>query len=1761
MFQGWNSGINMTIDWVQVRGGYRNATYRTDCSPLDVGVPTISWDKLNVSANKTTGQNITANVIVSNAADCSSPLGEKNVNVTDGFNSYDISDLPAAKYVMINLTFNITDGMLWLEPSVDQMGVNGTELLGCGDLIAENTVLEANLDCSAGGSHGLIVNAGDITLDCDGYSITGSGAGGFNGVHISDATHDNVVVKNCNIINFNNGIYVINAGQANLSHNNLSNQVTFGIYLAFSNHTTTEWNRINDTGATTPIGGIYLWNSINNTIYHNWVDNYNGAVRYSIDIQSESNNTTISSNTLLDNWVGINLDNSDHISIIHNSIANNEHSGIYWVESEGVNITNNDINLSDSNGIFLDEINGTPGWDRVERNHLDSNSNGIYLYEKTQEVQVVNNTINSSSSFGIRLTPMTDAPHDNILLNNLIVGSTSMSISDETGGGNNNYLVYNLSGFGEMFWNDSDWGVAVRQNVTNETGFGYNFWISENNLFLNASALTELNRTAILTVYDTNQYGFIKKAPYRDRVECTPILGCGELSSADTFVFYATFFSNYSVNESADDGMEDIYPSVAIGPDNIIHVVFQRYSEEMTAIPSDPSDNDLFDDKWVIMYMNSTDNGTTWGMPTNVSGPFNMSAASEYGILHVDDFADIDVDSTGVIHVVWQRYNLTYFGDNVWMIMYTNSSDNGTTWTKPKAIRPHAFDPFGTGYWDDINPAITVDHNDTVHVVWQSNNGSGPGAMQWQGMFTYSNAISMSGWHWKIYHTNLTFVDPWDTMWHDIGYTNCTNDPFGQGGPQGLCMFPDLTTTKDKVHVVWQFSSISGAWGYAGYDVLYANSTDWTGNTFSNAGVRVCDGIMPDGCVYPRIDKEKDEELHVVYFKYHEEWPLTSLHVYYTNSTANWTSWQTGLNLSGSSPWSTVETNIYPVIAVDNNYEYNYVNWRRNVTLYSDIWQRNRTQDYFWNPAWNFSNDPLNDKFPWDEARSPAAIDAANYSFVSSPWHEMNITIVDFDIVVDGWAKIIDIKAPTWTGNQTNGSDATRRGYSVHFNITLLDEIGPGKYIFCFFNGTDQVNTTPAAWVNNTKIQITKTITATQGQLVEWYWWFNDSSGNTNQTRPWNFTVDNTPPTQGTPILNSTLGTNLTTENLTCYNVSTFDPDLAAVTNIYNWFVNGTPMASLNMPFDTNSSTTTKDYSGHGNNGTIKNAKWVPSGVVGGSMYFDNVNDRILIPSDASLNFGTGSFSIVFWMNSTTAVKDTLFCKSNDSPMNPGGLGWRMMTRTSGQGIVLELGDGTNSKSRNPLNANCTNGSWHHVAVVIDRVNDVSYGYFDGNLDKTIADAYGIVGSISSSNNTTIGVNCWNLLSDYNGSLDEVQFYKRALSAGQIGRIYNDTKDGYTDNRTITKQETGGPGEIWSCNITPNDALADGITKSSGNLTILASPDAQAPVVYSMTPANDTWTGDPTLDITFNATDETSATLDCTMYIAVKASTISSAHNASVWNNTVTPMASNYTFTKNVNYTWWVNCTDGSNENKSEVRIIKVDLMDPIIQWVNATPDPVVQENVINLTANITENMSGIYTVLFCINGTNYTYQGVSGTVYWYAGWDTNVEPKSYNYTVYANDTAGNEATPNSSNFTVQVAMTTLTLPVNLVNFQVINILQSNNTSDGSPTPFLMQNDGNVFVNVSIYANASIFQQSVLGSTDFQFMAGNYSLEPNSFKWNASQITWASMPNSSNQTKVVAELDFNNSKDLAESEIYVRVPSVEPEGNKMSGIIYIATRS
>ncbi|MFH1424086.1 MAG: hypothetical protein ABIG20_00210 [archaeon] len=150
-------------------------------------------------------------------------------------------------------------------------------------------------------------------------------------------------------------------------------------------------------------------------------------------------------------------------------------------------------------------------------------------------------------------------------------------------------------------------------------------------------------------------------------------------------------------------------------------------------------------------------------------------------------------------------------------------------------------------------------------------------------------------------------------------------------------------------------------------------------------------------------------------------------------------------------------------------------------------------------------------------------------------------------------------------------------------------------------------------------------------------------------------------------------------------------------------------------------------------------------------------------------------------------------------------------------------------------------------------------------------------------------------------------------------------------------------------------------------------------------------------------------------------------------------------------------------------------------------------------------------------------------------------------------------------NLTVNTS-TSISLEISTVDFGTLMTNSTDDTSDNSPQPFVVRNDGNVNVDVSIKANQSMFSGTGAGNdTDtFQFKTANCSLsvcgfiELNSFDWANSTISWTNFTDV--EQGVIDSLEYANTSDEAEVDIRVFVPLDEPAGSKGATITFTATQ-
>jgi chitodextrinase len=191
--------------------------------------------------------------------------------------------------------------------------------------------------------------------------------------------------------------------------------------------------------------------------------------------------------------------------------------------------------------------------------------------------------------------------------------------------------------------------------------------------------------------------------------------------------------------------------------------------------------------------------------------------------------------------------------------------------------------------------------------------------------------------------------------------------------------------------------------------------------------------------------------------------------------------------------------------------------------------------------------------------------------------------------------------------------------------------------------------------------------------------------------------------------------------------------------------------------FDSSGSTVA-DVSGNGNTGTVSGAAWTANGKYGGAYSFNGSSSTITVPDSASLDLTTG-MTLEAWVDPTvsdTGWHSVLFKEQ------PGMLTYALYANAGSKSphgeAYLSGGTDVSVDGTAALGAS----KWTHLAETYD--GSSLKLYVNGTLVKTTAAA----GSLSTSNGAfRIGGNSiWGEY--YNGLVDDVRVYNRALSATEI---------------------------------------------------------------------------------------------------------------------------------------------------------------------------------------------------------------------------------------------------------------------------------------------------------------------------------------------------------------------------------------------------------
>jgi len=206
------------------------------------------------------------------------------------------------------------------------------------------------------------------------------------------------------------------------------------------------------------------------------------------------------------------------------------------------------------------------------------------------------------------------------------------------------------------------------------------------------------------------------------------------------------------------------------------------------------------------------------------------------------------------------------------------------------------------------------------------------------------------------------------------------------------------------------------------------------------------------------------------------------------------------------------------------------------------------------------------------------------------------------------------------------------------------------------------------------------------------------------------------------------------------------------------------------------SGTNIADSSLSGNNCTKVSAT-DPNSATGqfdGGQIFDGSNDSISMGDPDSLDFGTNSFTVSFWVKnplSGRAVTKMCYTGTDGEP----SAGWGVSAVSSG--VYHEIGDGSIVWTKTTDPYAFTSNTWYGITIVFDRTNNLLVSYVNGALlQSSSIPAYG---SITNTRAFLIGRRSCSSASYYNGSLDEVRVSQIIRSVAWIAANYKSESDSF----------------------------------------------------------------------------------------------------------------------------------------------------------------------------------------------------------------------------------------------------------------------------------------------------------------------------------------------------------------------------------------------
>jgi hypothetical protein len=196
-------------------------------------------------------------------------------------------------------------------------------------------------------------------------------------------------------------------------------------------------------------------------------------------------------------------------------------------------------------------------------------------------------------------------------------------------------------------------------------------------------------------------------------------------------------------------------------------------------------------------------------------------------------------------------------------------------------------------------------------------------------------------------------------------------------------------------------------------------------------------------------------------------------------------------------------------------------------------------------------------------------------------------------------------------------------------------------------------------------------------------------------------------------------------------------------------------------PMDAGSGSTLEDKTELGNDGAIEGSSWNGESKIGENcLDFDGEDDKVDLFNEE--NFRLPKFSISAWAKTSLDDGTAIFFRGDADQYE------YLLYNTGGDSSIRVYVTDSSGSSYYAKTSAATDGNWHHFVGTWDGTELKIF--MDGSLQESVE--VGDITLYSSSGNVNIGY--YSTGNDYfEGNIDEVRIYNRALSTPEIKALYN----------------------------------------------------------------------------------------------------------------------------------------------------------------------------------------------------------------------------------------------------------------------------------------------------------------------------------------------------------------------------------------------------